>query len=277
MSLKGGYGKLSTVCTESALAFHKVVDLARTGYQAEHFFELQMAKQLLATALTGVLPHINIGGVGVTPIINAALLAEDKLLAGWNKLYPATAKLNTFYDSVKGLKGVPGSYIKPSNTPADHIMTVLSDWGNMQNMLLIEGQINWVKGKLFSLYNPMSQDSLKKLVTKALAGDAKAAKKIEVILQSVLSVFNYMNDAGAELTWRVSYMQIDKEIQNMDQYMPELKGLKAIWDEFPPAYQEAVAQKSSRICAHGRYPSQILGASSQSCGQCSPWTARLHY
>ncbi len=31
----------------------------------------------------------------------------------------------------------------------------------------------------------------------------------------------------------------------MDEHMPELKGIKAIFDEFLPAYQDAVAEKAA--------------------------------
>jgi hypothetical protein len=61
----------------------------------------------------------------------------------------------------------------------------------------------------------------------------------------VFSVFNYMNDAAVDVVWRNAYGQIIREIENMDQYMPELKGIKPIMDEFMPAYQKAVADKAA--------------------------------
>jgi hypothetical protein len=64
-------------------------------------------------------------------------------------------------------------------------MTALGDWGNMQNLLLVAGDVNWVKGKLFSLENPMAASTLRKAVGDALKGDVNAAKKVEVVLQSV--------------------------------------------------------------------------------------------
>ena len=54
-----------------------------------------------------------------------------------------------------------------------------------------------------------------------------------------------MNDAGTETAWRIAYLHINEEIENMDQYMPGLEGIKAIWDEFLPAYQGAVAAKAA--------------------------------
>lgn len=56
-----------------------------------------------------------------------------------------------------------------------------------------------------------------------------------------------MNDAATELAWRAAYQHINAEIENMDQHMPELQGIKAIWDEFLPAYQRAVADKASEF------------------------------
>jgi hypothetical protein len=53
-----------------------------------------------------------------------------------------------------------------------------------------------------------------------------------------------MNDVGADITWRVSYAQLKQEIKNMDEHMPELKGIKAIFDEFMPAYQKAISTKA---------------------------------
>jgi hypothetical protein len=53
-----------------------------------------------------------------------------------------------------------------------------------------------------------------------------------------------MNDVGADITWRAAYTQLNQEIKNMDQHMPELKGIKAIFDEFMPAYQKAISTKA---------------------------------
>lgn len=164
--------------------FTKASDLARTGLQTEHLFEVQLPKKLLETAVSGVLPKI---GQGVTPILKTARLAEDSLYAGWNKLYAPSVNLNKFYEVVKG---VPSSYVAPVNTPADRLMTAIGDWGNMQNLLLVAGDVNWVKGKLFSLENPMATSTLRKAVSDALKGDEMAAKKIEVVLQSVSGMQN---------------------------------------------------------------------------------------
>ncbi len=234
-------------------------DLAKTGFQTEHFFEVQFPKKLLQTAYTGMLPNV---GLGVTKLLAAAPITEENLYAGWNKLYASSLSLNQFYEVITD---VPKTYVAPLNTPADRLMTAIGDWGNMQNLLLVAGHVNWVKGKLFSLENPMAQATLKAAVTAALKGDADAAKKIEVVLQSVswhakpfdmyvrvltgclqvFAVFNYMNDAGTAVPWRTAYGQINKEIENMDEHMPELKGIKAIFDEFLPAYQDAVAEKAA--------------------------------
>ncbi|KAH6634677.1 glycoside hydrolase superfamily [Chaetomium sp. MPI-SDFR-AT-0129] len=121
MWLKGGYNKASKVCTDPGLVFTKASDLARTGFQTEHLFEVQLPKKLLETAVSGVLPKI---GQGVTPILKTARLAEDSLHAGWNKLYAPSVNLNKFYEVVKG---VPSSYVAPSNTPADRLMTAIGD------------------------------------------------------------------------------------------------------------------------------------------------------
>ena len=37
---------------------------------------------------------------------------------------------------------------------------------------------------------------------------------------------------------------ITQEITNMDSHMPELKGIKTIFDEFTPAYKVAVVEKA---------------------------------
>lgn len=240
-------------------------DLATTGFQTEHLFEIQLPKKLLETAITGYLPNVAHSRQSVTPVLKAARLAEASLYAGWNKLYPSSANLNKFYDVVK----VPSSYVAPLNTPADRLMTAIGDWGNMQNLLLVAGDVNWVKGKLFSLHSPMSSQTLTAAIHRALDGDEMAAKMIEVVLQNVsgiprqeglcraggrvltlfaklqvFSVFRYMNDAATEFAWRNAYYHINREIENMDQHMPELYGIKAIWDEFLPAYQDAISDKA---------------------------------
>lgn len=42
----------------------------------------------------------------------------------------------------------------------------------------------------------------------------------------------------------------NQEVINMDLYMPEFKGIKAIWDEFWPFYQDLVAQKAADWVLH---------------------------
>lgn len=239
MFLKGGYDKAGILCTDAALTFLKVSELAKTGFQTEHLYELQMIKQLLTTAYTGYLPSVT-GAV----LMSAQKLTEAALLAGWNKVYSSAVTLNRFYEAVSG---VPSSYTTPANTPADRIMTVLGDWGNMKNLLLVRGDINWVKGQLFSLKNPMGPTRLKSCVTAALKGNVKKAKEIEEVVQNVFAVFNYMNDAGAETVWRQAYGVVNQEIENMDQHMPELAGMKDVFDEFLPAYHKAVADKAQQF------------------------------
>ncbi|KAK2590532.1 hypothetical protein QQS21_011782 [Conoideocrella luteorostrata] len=244
MSLKGAFMRDSQQCRNVALTFHKMSDLAATGLQAEHFFEVQLIKQLLQTAITGILPNVPLGSVSVTPVLSAAKLLEANLYNGWNKLYPASANLPPIVQNVAGLSGVPSKYTPPANTPADRIMSAIGDWGNMKNMLLVQDRINWVKGKLFSLQNPISETVLIETIKEALSGGVSAAQRISTTLQNVYAVFSYINDAYCEITERESYQQLTNEISYMDQYIPELKGIKDIWHEFMPAMQTAVGQKA---------------------------------
>ncbi|EJP61449.1 symbiotic chitinase [Beauveria bassiana ARSEF 2860] len=244
MSLKGAFVKDSQHCQNTALIFKKISELASTGLQAEHFFEIQMIKQLLETAITGILPNVPLGSVSIMPVLTVPKLLETNLVNGWNKLYPGTAQLPPIVQNVAGLSGVPSYYTPPDNTPADRIMSAIGDWGNMKNMLLVQDHINWVKGKLFSLQNPISERTLARTVKKALAGNVAQAQHISSMLQSVYGVFSYMNDAYSEITERESYQQLTAEIGYMDQYIPELKGIKDIWHEFMPAMKEAVGNKA---------------------------------
>jgi hypothetical protein len=113
-----------------------MADLVKNGFQTEHLFENQLPKKLLETAITGVLPYV---GLGVAPVLSAALITDANLVAGWNKLYGAGIKLNDFFEAITD---VPKNYVAPLNTPAERLMTAIGDWGNMQNLLLIEGHIN---------------------------------------------------------------------------------------------------------------------------------------
>jgi hypothetical protein len=54
-----------------------------------------------------------------------------------------------------------------------------------------------------------------------------------------------LNDAGLEPVWRQAYEGFNQEVVNMDLYIPELKGIKAIWDELWPFYQDIVAQRAA--------------------------------
>jgi hypothetical protein len=122
-------------------------------------------------------------------------------------------------------------------------MTVLGDWGNLQNVLLLKGDVNLVKGALYGIKNPMSPESLTKLMKKALAGNKASVTKIESVLKHVFSAIDYINDVTAEVVERRTLDAIKQEITNMDDHMPKLKGIKAIYDEFMPAYKAAVVKK----------------------------------
>lgn len=57
-------------------------------------------------------------------------------------------------------------------------------------------------------------------------------------------MFEYINDPRLEPVWRQAYKGFNQEVVNMDLHMPELKGIKAIWEELWPAYQRVVAQRA---------------------------------
>lgn len=139
---------------------------------------------------------------------------------------------------------MPGNYVTPSNKPTDPLMTALGHWGNMENLLLVKKDINWVEGQLFSLNNPIATDKLKKYTTKILAGNKNSAIKIESVLKYVFSAFNYMNDATAKIVERKTLNAITQETTNIYNNMLELKSIKAIFNEFMPAYRAAVLKKA---------------------------------
>lgn len=95
MSLKGAFVKDSQQCQNVALIFKQISELASKGLQAEHFFEIQMIKQMLETAITGILPNVPLGSVSVTPVLTVAKLLETNLVNDWNKLYPTFAGVFT--------------------------------------------------------------------------------------------------------------------------------------------------------------------------------------
>ncbi|KAK2611936.1 hypothetical protein QQS21_002042 [Conoideocrella luteorostrata] len=262
MALKGAFMKDNLQCRNIILSFHKIADLASKGLQAEHFFEIQIIKQFLETAITGILPNVPLSGVSVTPVLTAAKLVEDKLYDGWSKIYPSSANLPPIVANVQGLTGVPSNWVPPANTPAGRIMSAIGDWGNMKNLLLVQDRINWIKGKLFSLKNPISEKTLRTSIKKALGGKVTEAQHISSMLQNVFAVFSYMNDAYSEITERESLQQLTAEIGYMDSYIPELKGIKAIWLEFVPAMRTAVSNKAVSFItmAHGTIFDEIPAA-----------------
>jgi hypothetical protein len=239
MLVNGGYDAVSAICTSPALTFLKVADLPKKAFQTEHFFEVQFPKTFLETCVIGLLPSI-IGQIK----LQAPMLNEALLLASWNKKYATGIALNTFYETDSRLKGVPGKYVPPSNTPSGRLMTVLGDWSNMENLLLVKSHVNWVKGQLFSLNNPMAEGKLKTNIAEALAGDKGSAMKIETVLKHVFSVFDYLNDATAKIVERKTLNAITQEITNIENHIPELKGIKAIFDKFMPTYKAAVLKKA---------------------------------
>jgi hypothetical protein len=42
------------------------------------------------------------------------------------------------------------TWAPPANTPAGRVMSAIGGRGNMENLLLVQGHVNWVKGQLFS-------------------------------------------------------------------------------------------------------------------------------
>lgn len=86
----GGYDSPDKICTNVPLAFLKVAD---------HIFEVQWPNFLLDLCVTGLLPCV----LGKVPV-QAMTLAEDDLLAGWNKGYTPGITFNTFYEVVSGMR-----------------------------------------------------------------------------------------------------------------------------------------------------------------------------
>lgn len=174
------------MCTNPGLVYTHVSDMAKSvKFQTEHLLELQLPKILLRTAYTGELPKV--GDAAVTQYIKAARISEENLFTGWHKLYPSNINLNPVYEIVKGM---PKDYLPPLNTPADRIMTAIGDWGNMQNLAVTIGEINRMKGKLFSLSEIIAGDRFQTLIWKALKNDEESARVLGGTFKDVSS-FHY--------------------------------------------------------------------------------------
>ncbi|EAQ91333.1 predicted protein [Chaetomium globosum CBS 148.51] len=186
-------------------------------FQTDHLFELQIVKMLLRTAYTGGLPKVD--KKAATQPIEAPKITEENILTGWHKRYPSNIDLNPVHDP--SVKGMPENYRPPENTPADRVMTALGDWGNLQNLVATTGMLSG-----------------------APENHKVAAEKIEATFQGIFLVFEYINNPRLEPVWRQAYKGFNQEVVNMDLHMPELKGMKAIWEELWPAYQRVVAQRA---------------------------------
>jgi hypothetical protein len=98
-------------------------------------------------------------------------------------------------------------------------MMIPGDLGNMQNLLLIKGDVNWVKGWLFDLNNPMATEKKKKYVAEALKGSADSVKKMDIVIKNIFAAFNYMNDATSEIVEDQVMRAIKQEVQNREDHM----------------------------------------------------------
>ncbi|KAF4224513.1 hypothetical protein CNMCM8980_007536 [Aspergillus fumigatiaffinis] len=101
-------------------------------------------------------------------------------------------------------------------TPNDRIFEVLGSYAYRGGMSLL----------------PRDMDGFKRLIT-------------------TIGVFNYLNDAGLANSFDQARLLLAKEIEYADQYMPELKGILAIWKEFEPDFY-ANAVKFASTFVSGR-------------------------
>ncbi|TLD08608.1 uncharacterized protein PgNI_07375 [Pyricularia grisea] len=210
IATQGGFSMASTVCTTTAVTFHKLNSLAKKGFHTEHWYELQMPKFLLDTAVTGILPN--------GKIMRAAKIPIENLIAGWNQQYTVTlTKL------VEDMSHIPG-WTNP-DTPASRVMAVLGG------------------GKIMGDEAVMAASTLKNKIQEAinLAGTKEgneAAAYIATKFQQAFGAFNYMNhDQLAASVGAVDAVLL-REIGFANDNIGELQGLVEIFNEFMPAYRE---------------------------------------
>ncbi|KAH6687317.1 symbiotic chitinase [Plectosphaerella plurivora] len=226
---KLAFGMGSKICTDTSVVTKNLADLPKKGFVTEHFNEVQMAKHFIYSAYHGTLPYIR-GPMTALP------LSAENLAAGWN--YQYTRALNSLATTVTDVK----DWTAP-NTPAERFMTVIGDYGYRSGLFYAEAALNGVKGSLHRFVQPMDIDRFEDILTTVAAngkGAEAAAQEIAVKLQLVFGTFEYMNHPVLKPLAAISRKAMLVEVQNMEQYVPPLKGILDIWLEFEPGYYRAI-------------------------------------
>ncbi|OGE51111.1 hypothetical protein PENARI_c014G00094 [Penicillium arizonense] len=112
--------------------------------------------------------------------------------------------------------------------------------------------MNRIKMNIRTGKDPISMQVFNKALKSIAAGvtldtNEDPAKNIIGIVQRSVGVFNYLNYPELRPHFDAARAALQKEFEYADKYMPELKGILAIWKEFEPAFYDQIVKHSQNF------------------------------
>ncbi|KAJ5462318.1 hypothetical protein N7530_010523 [Penicillium desertorum] len=232
LGIQGGFTVAKDVCSATGIQLINAADLPKTGMHAEHIQGFNIVARFLETTLSGKLP----GGLD----LKAPTLDAYKLLAGWHKTYDVSLPLAGV--KVTDVKGWAAGI-----TPNDRIFEIFGSYSYRTGMSLLGADMNLMKMAIFTGHRTMGIGKFEEWIAEAADGKLHGAK---MILGKVQKVYHcsvellelgelrpYLDQARAQLATEIGYA---------DKYIPELKGMSAIWKEFEPAFYNHIVSTSQK-------------------------------
>ncbi|KAI1840789.1 hypothetical protein JX266_012996 [Neoarthrinium moseri] len=232
--LRGGFSLLKDSCMSTAMQYTPAAGLPKTGYNLEHVREVNMISAFVSSLVSGK----KVSGKAMTQLFNPM-----DILNGWNKVYDVT--LPRIGEVVTDTGGLLYPFTEPL-TPNDRIFEAIGSYAYRTGLSFLRKDINL--GKYHILTGHQLGGSLarfKPLFKQVYQdGDMKEATKIGTNMQTIIGVFNYLNDAHLQVGFVEAGKALAKEMTYADQYIPELKGIAAAWAEWEPDYWQYAVDTS---------------------------------
>lgn len=224
--IRGGYSLLKDTCGSTAMKFIPALELPKTGFQLEHLREVNMIDSFVKSLLSGKL----FSGTDMTNKLDPLAVYN-----GWNKVYDVS--LPQIGLAVRDAV----DYTLPV-TPNDRIYETIGSYAYREGVTFLPGPLNLLKRTLMMGNSPLGTVSKFStlLADVASKGGEAEMKKVLGSMQGTVAVFNYLNDAVLNRAFSLAGKTLTNEMSHADEFIPELKGILAAWQEWEPDYYNHV-------------------------------------
>ncbi|KAI0200144.1 hypothetical protein F4808DRAFT_461010 [Astrocystis sublimbata] len=131
-------------------------------------------------------------------------------------------------------------------TPNDRVYETIGSYAYREGVSFLPGQLNLLKRTLMMGNSPLGSITKFQGLLGAIAsqGDEVKLGKVLDAMRGTVRVFNYLNDAELHRGFTAAGRTLTAEMRYANQYMPELKGILAAWQEWEKDYYDFVTSEA---------------------------------